>query len=308
MSRPGARLAALFATGLLAVPAAGWNDTTHRTLAAIAWERLPPATRQAAVELLRAAPAASGIPQLRPAAGKPAERDRQLFLAAAAWADLPDGHPWDRPEWHYVNHFWQDVPGEPPRRLDWPPKPENVVERIAVLSARLADGERPAAERAVDLAWLLHLVGDVHQPLHTSARVTAHPDERRGDRGGNAFLLHTPPGRQRPLTLHLYWDGILEESRRRRPREPRTAYVDRAARELAAAHPAGDVLPGGGAGTPEQWAREGLAAAQGTVYPPWLRRGQRPPERYRELAWQQAAPAIARAGHRLADLLQRVLA
>ena len=60
--------------------------------------------------------------------------------------------------------------------------------------------------KAVALAWLLHLVGDIHQPLHCSSRVT--PDEAlpRGDAGGNTFRLDDN------RNLHGYWDRILGEA------------------------------------------------------------------------------------------------
>ena len=58
--------------------------------------------------------------------------------------------------------------------------------------------------KSYDVAWLEHLVGDVHQPLHATSRFTKnHPN---GDAGGNLVLLCAAPCRDE---LHAYWDGLL---------------------------------------------------------------------------------------------------
>jgi hypothetical protein len=58
----------------------------------------------------------------------------------------------------------------------------------------------------VALCWVLHLVGDVHQPLHCAALYSA--DYQEGDAGGNLFGLKVD-GRAR--VLHAYWDDLLGE-------------------------------------------------------------------------------------------------
>src|SRR5205823_4340914 len=49
-------------------------------------------------------------------------------------------------------------------------------------------------ERAIALAWILHLVGDLHQPLHNAALFSNHFDGPSGDRGGNWILIGPAPG------------------------------------------------------------------------------------------------------------------
>ena len=53
--------------------------------------------------------------------------------------------------------------------------------------------DQPDALKSYDLVWLMHLVGDVHQPLHCVTRFTQ--TEPNGDRGGNDVKLTTPPGK-----------------------------------------------------------------------------------------------------------------
>jgi hypothetical protein len=82
-----------------------------------------------------------------------------------------------------------------------PTEPEEIRTAFAWARRTLGDTARPATERALALAWLLHLVGDAHQPLHAVALFT----QRRfvfGDRGGNEILAGT-------LSLHRVWDSLL---------------------------------------------------------------------------------------------------
>ena len=103
--------------------------------------------------------------------------------------------------------------------IDFPFKPEGEPASIEakpphsvnILSA-LAENERvvrsgvPAEQRAIALAWVFHLVGDVHQPLHTAQLFTSeYPD---GDRGGNEICVRVAADRT-PLNLHDLWDGLI---------------------------------------------------------------------------------------------------
>jgi hypothetical protein len=306
-----ARSAAVVAIALSAVAprAAAWEGAGHQVVAAIAWEAMRPETRQGAVELLAAAPPGSGLAEMAPAGAPAGEAGRRHFLLAATWPGEVRTTDRGRATWHWVNHFWREGPEGP---VEVPPPfeqpAENVLERLDVLSRRLADPAAPAGERAVALAWLLHLVGDVHQPLHTSARITSHPDEQRGDRGGNTFELHVVDRASgERLELHAYWDRLPSANLPRRPGERFAAWIDRAAAELARRHPRsslGDLAPGDFAA----WVDEGFTTARDTVYRHGLQRGRRPPPRYRRAAWSTAAPALVRAGYRLAVLLDAALA
>lgn len=55
------------------------------------------------------------------------------------------------------------------------------------------------------LAWLIHMVGDVHQPLHCVALFND-PYAEKGDRGGNDFYVKP---NQSPVNLHRLWNGAL---------------------------------------------------------------------------------------------------
>src|SRR5262249_39587347 len=73
----------------------------------------------------------------------------------------------------------------------------------AITTSWVPESNDPKLEKlkSYDLSWLLHLVGDVHQPLHATTRVSAtKPD---GDDGGNGVELSSP------ANLHTFWDDVL---------------------------------------------------------------------------------------------------
>jgi len=295
-------LAATFAPA----PLHAWDEVGHRVVARIAWESMSPAARAKAVALLLAAPEDSGLPALLPADGRPLDaRERELFEAAAAWADWirhPDrpGHRYDQPTWHYVNFYWlQEGPGGPAVELDLPLTGE-ILAQLERIAATVADRERPAPERGLDVAWLLHLVGDLHQPLHSSARVSARDPD--GDRGGNAF------GLGEGNNVHRAWDVVLRDRFPQQDGEMLEAYIGRIATAVMEAHPrAGFEAVLAQTADFTAWAREGLATAQRAAYPAYLERDAPPPARYMDDVYAAAAPRIALAGYRLATLLEALL-
>jgi hypothetical protein len=293
------------------IGANAWDAVGHETIARIAWDRMTPAARAKAVALLRAAPPLSGIRDLElDATHAQAVRDRELFVRAAVWADLvrdrnsPERRDrFHRTTWHYRDFFWEqrDTTSRLIDRPDITPDDSNAIERLGAFRKSVGDAARADSLRAIDLAWILHLVGDIHQPLHTSGRVT--PDEPKGDAGGNTFRLDSA-GRN---TLHGFWDGIITRTDPRGAQESEQAYVARLSTRIAAAHPARPMASTMKPDQFEAWALEGVATTKRELYPKSLLRGQPPSAAYTKRATQISEAAIARAGYRLADLLNRAL-
>lgn len=291
---------------LFAQPAYAWDEIGHEVIARIAWANLTPQARAAAGAILSHAPEDSGLLALRPATGAEVNRRRIHFVEASTWPDVvrSDAFParkraYHRSNWHYVNYFFEETPQGPRDRPDLRPDTVNAVERLARLEGWVVDPQRPAAQRATDLAWILHLVGDIHQPLHSTARVTA--TEPRGDQGGNLFKLNGS------VDLHSYWDGAIRRGFRRRANEPEHTYVTRIANTVMERHPrsgfsAGELEPG----RYEEWAQAGFETAKAQVYA--TPRGQAPSPEYAAATIATAERAAALAGYRLARLLNRVLA
>ena len=298
---------AITAAGVFAFPAiaSAWNATGHRTIAEIAWDAMTPRARARAVDLLMHGPALAGLSTLRPAAGTDAERDRALFLNAATWPDLirDRTQPWNayhRGTWHYADFYWDVVDGRPHNIPGTGPDSVNAGERIVAFRAALADPTVADTTKAVDLAWLLHLVGDIHQPLHCSSRVTASDTLPRGDMGGNSVVLD---GHQR---LHGYWDGILDEAITRQPGEDSIAFATRIARTIEATHPEASLAGPAASTSVADWEGQGLYLAQTVVYN-GLTPGEAPSAAYRAQALKTSEAQMALAGYRLAALLNDAL-
>jgi S1/P1 Nuclease len=86
------------------------------------------------------------------------------------------------PQWHYIN--WPFKPeGQPESVQVRPPEPVNILTALAENVSVVKNGKGDPERTAIALAWLFHLVGDVHQPLHTAQLFTA--DYPKGDRDGN---------------------------------------------------------------------------------------------------------------------------
>lgn len=295
----------LFLALLAAHPALAWDALGHKVISLIAWEHMRPETRAKAVKLLKAAPPDADLASLLPNDGRPlAERERELFLLASTWPDVvrDEAFPerrkkYHHSDWHYVNHYWElDEKGQP-RATGRLPEEVNIVERLHSLERTVADPSRDASLRALDLAWLLHLEGDLHQPLHASSRVTA--TEPQGDRGGGLFKL---PGDD----LHWYWDSLLSKVFRKRKSESDAQRVERVARVIQEHHPRSS-FKDLEAGQYEAWARKGFDTSKSFVYQN-VERGRTPSREYRKAAFEQVVePAVALAGYRLAEMLDRIL-
>ena len=103
--------------------------------------------------------------------------------------------------------------------------------RLVEFDAVMRDPAASNADKAIAIAWILHLSGDIHQPLHTSARVT--DTEPKGDQGGNLFLL-TPEGtpRDKQVNLHWFWDSIVGRNIPFEAGMCEREYVEMAAQEI----------------------------------------------------------------------------
>lgn len=89
------------------------------------------------------------------------------------------------------------------------PKP-NAQDRIELFAQTLASTTATDALKSYDLTWLIHLVGDLHQPLHATTRFTS--DAPGGDVGGNLVSVSCSSSAHCPDELHAVWDDVLGTS------------------------------------------------------------------------------------------------
>jgi S1/P1 nuclease len=288
------------------VELAAWNNHGHLLVAAAAYQRLTPTVRARVDALVKLNPFFKQWTTKIPAGMSASDRSAALFAIAATWPDqiksakgyVDDG---DQPSganaaqnvgysdklqhryWHFANQpFSVDHTTLPPT-----PTP-NGIERITLFRTTLASS---AADRlkSYDLVWLLHLVGDMHQPLHASTRVSA--AQPRGDRGGNLVALCAKPCTDE---LHAFWDGVLGT-------DEVLASVLAAAKALPSPAPAAanDL-------DPTHWAANSLTLAESNVYVLPIGSGAGPftiTPSYTMAAKTLATNQIALAGARLAALL-----
>lgn len=271
--RRGRRLAVvgLLVGALLgAMPGASWawGRLGHRAAGRVAESRLTPRARAAVRELL-----------------DPGES----LADASTWADEHARGIRGSAAWHYVN-----VPiSEPHYNAGFCGRGGCVVEKIAEFRRVLADPNAPRARRRQALRFLVHLVQDLHQPLHVG-------DDN--DRGGNELQLHL--GRRETTNLHQVWDSGLF----------RWHYREHAEDELVRDASARADRPEARAwtdGRVEDWADESLALARRAYQNPrtgrMLRRGDEIGLDYVDANGPKAVERIAQSGVRLAAILNEIL-
>jgi hypothetical protein len=284
----------------LQAPLHAWNATGHRIVGAIAYDHLNAKARARVDELLRQ------HPDLKALIG------RDAFLAASVWPDVIRGdkrfyddtlpNPQPTPllpdfasagfpsmarhtNWHYI-----DLPFSPDGTPLEPAKAPNALIEIQRILKEANLG-------VYDLPWLVHLTGDVHQPLHCTSRYTKSLPE--GDQGGN--LVFVTPGRN----LHSFWDDLAGT-------DTTDAYVNRYATAITA-----EFLNGNGqqphlSRDPKRWVDEGFELAKREVYNFGPESGSREhpvplPPGYEANARRIGRIQLAKAGFRLAAALNAKL-
>jgi hypothetical protein len=299
---------------LLPQAAFAWDDVGHKVVSRIAWEKMTPEARKRAIETLSAAPEDSGLAWLLPYDSRSRmTRELNFFELASAWSDIvrDEKSPFRRERyhhgnWHYTNYFWKQVNGLPVDVTELHPAPQNVVERLLFLQKALSDKNTPASEKAIYLAWVLHLVGDIHQPLHCSARVT--DTEPKGDQGANLFYLEPKKenSAEPRLNLHWYWDSILRYAYPRRGDECDTDYVNTIAAKIMARYQMSNNQTELKPDQFDEWAQESFKATKTHVYPLTLKRDELPSKTYQQNALEISEQRMALAGYRMAQLLNEI--
>jgi S1/P1 Nuclease len=196
----------------LAAPVFAWNGLGHKVVAEIAWQQLDEPTRQRIIDTLRRHPRfAEDFQKKMPADVGTADQsvqDHWVFQQAAEWPDIARKTEYDLPAWHYIN-LPLFLDGERPLTFNLSPEypaaidkaDGNVVQATKACVADIANPDGATDERALAYSWLLHLVGDIHQPLHTTTLVSNYFP--KGDEGGNK--IPTVQGHN----LHSLWDDLL---------------------------------------------------------------------------------------------------
>lgn len=203
MRRLLAGLAAL-AAALSASSAQAWSEPTHQVTGAIAWHDLKARHPAELTELLGLIRQHQDYARFQPhfAALTPELQERAAFEVLGRWPDDIRGGPEDHPEWHYQLRV---VSG---RTWLWPFENGNAAFGFGTNYAKLANPCAPASERAKAIGWLIHIVGDIQQPLHAGHQMTEVYSAT--DRAGQLAHVKRPDGVV--TDLHQFWDQTLEKS------------------------------------------------------------------------------------------------
>ena len=281
--------AALLAAAAPSV-ASAWGYEGHEILADIARGYLTPAAR-AKVDAMLAADADNGL-------------TTHDMAEESTWADRwrSAGHSETAP-WHFTDEELDrpdlaaacfGFPADGPLASQGPAQ-DCLVHKVEEFSKELGNPATPAPERLAALKYLLHFVGDLHQPLHAADN---------HDRGGNCVLLSL--GGSRSVNLHSYWDTTVVQALGNDPSAVAASLVDQITPAQKAAWERGDA---------RAWQADSYAVAKASVYTlgskPGCDRDEAPispPAGYAIAARAAAAVQLQKAGVRLALVLNRALA
>ncbi|MFI5776526.1 S1/P1 nuclease [Nocardia sp. NPDC051570] len=257
---------ALAATLLTTAPSANaWGEQGHNVTGAIAELRLSPAAHDQVARLL-------------------ADEPDPTLAGVASWADDirksdPDLGKRSAP-WHYINMGENDCVYDPAVNGN---DGQNVVDALRTQTATLADTSRSDADRNQALKFVVHFVGDIHQPLHAGyAR----------DRGGNEVKIQYLG---RNTNLHSVWDTRMLDTRRASNDEEVKRLLALPAPNLPAPQPDTD---------PIAWAQDSCKIVKSPgFYPDSATIGDDYTRRFLPVAESQ----LRLAGERLGRLLNAVL-
>jgi len=306
----------------------GWGPGGHRVVANLAYDRLDPAVRSKIVECLRQHPDfkkrfAGKMPD---DIAEGPDEDRWIFLQAAIWPDLVRPFPpFHHGSWHFMNIPFFLTPHDQAALQDvikpnvsltipHPLTPAahehmNCAQALKLCLQELNDSHTTEGEKAICYCWVLHIVGDIHQPLHSTGLVTrGRFNTAEGDRGGNSIKI------KQGKNLHSFWDGLLGGDQTLNSIRQRSAAILGSDKLKQAAEKASSQL------AIEVWLQESNAMAKNFAYDKLvldevaareadamqpLQKVDLPVE-YRKEAGRLAQQRVAEAGYRLAEVLKQV--
>jgi hypothetical protein len=277
-----------FAVATLAsAQAIAWGDLGHKVTALIAYRHLTPKARAALDALLANDADTLTAPD---------------FASRATWADKYRSTHRETAAWHFVD-IEIDGPDMAAACFHFPalggvpasagPAEDCVVTKIDEFAAELASATTPPSERLLALKFLIHFIGDLHQPLHAADH---------HDRGGNCVGLARTHGQA--ANLHAYWDVDVVEALGSSPEQ----IADRLDRNIRR----GEKRKWAG-GTTASWAMESFDIGRRDAYalptlPTCRRRGSVTlSAKYRAQAQKDAATQLIKAAIRMATVLNRAL-
>jgi S1/P1 Nuclease len=294
-------------------PVFAWDETGHKITAYIAWQRMTPEVRERVVKLLLTAPEDSDIGALYMSNNSRSleSKRREFFMLMATWPDIIRDKSFEtrfkkyaNGNWHYADTFWTWKDGKAVL-VD-----SNDANGLATQKLKdfyqVVKSDASNSDKAIAIAWIEHLVGDIHQPLHASGKVT--DSNPKGDQGGNLFML-TPKGtpRDKQENLHWFWDSIIGRYQPNVSDKCDADYLDPIADEIIRLYPYDKLKDRMNDDNFDLWAKESLDIAMNDIYKD-IRFFELPSDKYKKRAFEIAQLRLALAGYRMGDLFNEVFA
>lgn len=195
----------------LTVPAAhAWDHPGHMLTASIAYEEIerqrPDLMDKIGLLLLKHPDPAPFWVASTDAIGK--ERTRRMFIEGARWADDAKFTIHDRPTYHSAR-FAIVTPDASPEAVAMVEARAgepvgDAIEALNLHARVLSNSEAKPNERAIALTWVMHIIGDIHQPLHVTDLVSA--DYPLGNAAGTMSYVWDPLN-DTAMPLHILWDS-----------------------------------------------------------------------------------------------------
>ncbi|MCF6319666.1 MAG: S1/P1 nuclease [Proteobacteria bacterium] len=299
-----------------------WNAAGHHLMAAITWDLMSTQQQDYWVDILEHHPRfkkdfKGNVPKY--VKRNPQSYKEWVFRKASTWPDIARGIPkkqrdkYHHSTWHYINY---------PLYLDknintkflnksnkWKGKFHNNLNIIQALKGNLEVLSKQGStkkEKALALSWVLHLVSDAHQPLHSTA-LFSKKYFRKGDRGGNSIEIS---GQGHITNLHWYWDSRLDTTTSFR-------IIELKAKKLSIEY--SNLSTGNKSQPIKQWAKESNKIAKKYVYTPKIlnllntheQQNKSQPtvfisNEYDKQAKKIAQQQIVNAGYKLAEILNNI--
>lgn len=256
-----------------------WNYLGHMVIASIAYQNLKPPVKKKVDELI------SYFQKEYPY--------MDSFVQIAHWPDrIRMQHIEMFDHWHYIDMPFSDDGTPIKNTVDT----DNAVWALDKIKIITKNDKANAYERARFLGFFIHIVGDLHQPLHTVSRISA--ENPNGDAGGNLFYIRYKGKR---IKLHKLWDeglGLFLG-------EDNAKHANMVADEISALYPRSYFGNKINEVNPEEWVKEGMKNARSYVYT--TPSESTPTSGYVAAGQQLVQQSVALAGYRAANMLNQML-
>jgi hypothetical protein len=265
----------------ITIPSYGWNMVGHMVVANIAYDQLTPTAKRKVNAITKV------VGKYYPSSN--------TFVRSAAWPDWIKSEVSVYNQWHYIDTPWITDKTISPSAVEH----ENIIWAIQQSEAIVENPKSNPLQKSIYLRFLIHFVGDIHQPLHTIEHYSA--KFPKGDRGGNDVPIKSYDANN----LHALWDnGMGEFSYHRVKNHSLNQKVKLLSHKIEQQYPKSYFADKYMNQDPQQWANESYRLAIKYSYD--IRSGESPSSIYLNQGQIICEQQLALAGYRLGYVLNQI--